>query len=285
MTAIISVGVSDYRVASAVAPSFESLDFAVSDATHFHNIMTAHTRISRATLLTSDAAGDAEATRINLLRSLEELSASPARNSIIYFSGHGLDINGALHLCPEDFDPRVPEFSSVAVSQLVNRLARQRGWSLIIIDACRNRIAGARRRVAGYGDRGGVVFVADNVCVLLACSNDEQALETPTIGGAPAGGIFTHFLCDHIVTSLRSKRRLSVGDLFAHSQTRTAEFAASILERQQTPRSVGMHPHDVFLDFSSARRRSIPQVRHPLAFGQLGGPVLLAGDGPIKRAF
>ena len=265
MTALISIGVSDYGVAASQDPAFGTLDFAASDATRIHDVMTAHLRMTSAQLLTSGAGGDSEANRINLLRAIEALDDDDTASAIVYFSGHGFDVRGALHLCPEDFDPRVPEHSSVAVSLIVNRLARRRGWSLIVIDACRNRVRSQRRRRPRATERGGVVFVADNVCVLLACSNDQQALETPTIDGAPAGGLFTHFLCQGMEGAPRSSRRLSVGAWFDGARAGTADFALDALERQQVPRAVGMSPHDVALRYSASRRVAVPIVPHPLA--------------------
>lgn len=266
MTSLISIGVSDYDQAARFDPTFGSLDYAVSDAVRFAQVATSRLKIRRHWVLSSDDALDKQATRINIIRTISELAHHAPKTSIIYFSGHGVDVDGALHLCPQDFDPRVAAHSSIRVSFLVELLANQPGWCLLIIDACRNippslgRLHQRRRT-----KRGGVVFVADNVCILLACSNGQQSLETPSIYGQPAGGVFTHFLCESLRETPISKRRVSVGALFDNAQQQTSVFSSTYLERQQTPRAVGMNPHDVYLACLHASRQRDETMPHPLA--------------------
>lgn len=283
---MLSIGVGNYHTAVAVDPSFGTLDFAVSDASYFASVLGANIDVSYQKLLTSDMIDDGVPTRVNILRGVEELHRSANKNTIIYFSGHGTAVNGSLHLCPDDYDPRVPEHSSVAVSTLVNILARNRGWALIVIDACRNQVSALDRYAKRNMDRSGVVFVADNVCILLACSNDQQAIEMPTINGEAGGGVFTHFLCKEIQSRPRTSRNISVGDFFGAAQLATSSFVSQTLGLDQTPRSVGMSGEDVCLRYSADRRRQLPVVVHPLAAMALGaGDEFPPVDATFEREF
>lgn len=245
MISMVSIGVGDYSAAASIEPSFESLDYAVSDAACFTDTAVDTLRMRHRWSLSSEGGADEQANRNNIIRTVVELRTVRSKGAVIYFAGHGIDVAGALHLCPQDFDPRIPGHSSISVSSLVTLLADQPGWCLLVVDACRN--LPAQQRPATKSRRGGGVLVADNVCILLACSNGERSYETPSIHGESAGGVFTHFLCNSLRLTPRVHKRISVGDIFDDAQSRTSDFAAVSLQRQQTPRTVGMSPHDVFL--------------------------------------
>lgn len=268
MISLLSIGIGDYGTATQFDPDVGDLDYGVSDATRFGEVVNATLSVGSSRTLTSVSPPEERATRLNVIRSVIEVTRGPESIGMIYFAGHGLDVNGSLHLCPEDYDPRVSEHSSISVSFLVSTLAANTAWSLIVIDACRSAGEPTRRRALTRGsDRTGVVYVADNVCILLGCSNGEQAVEAPSVNGEPAGGLFTHFFCTNLLATAPSRRRVNLADLFLRVQSDTSDYAVTELRHRQTPRAVGLSPHDVYLTLNRHRRSGDPLPVHPLASG------------------
>jgi hypothetical protein len=258
---LLSIGISDYSVANQFDPSFDDLDYGASDAKRFAQVAATTLSVGRSTTLISGAAPMNRATRLNIIRSVIE-TAKAGKTAMVYFAGHGLDINGSLHLCPEDYDPRVPEHASVSASFLVSTLAANTDWSLIVLDACRSADLQSGSAQSSRG-RTGVVYVADNVCILMGCSNGEQSLEVASIEGEPAGGVFTHFLCQELLRTPASRRRIDSAALFHTAQERVSLFASEI-DDKQTPRAVGMSLNDFMLPGRRGRKAEDPLPIHPL---------------------
>lgn len=245
MTTLVSVGVSDYTLAASLDDRFLDLPYASSDAERFSSQLASIVILRKNTLLTSAGGIESKSLRNNIFRVLVQSAGNGEEPVLFYFAGHGIEYDGELHLCPEDFDPRIPAYSSIPLSDIVELLAKRVGWALVVLDSCRSPLQGSRgiRALPGIGR----VMVADNICMFLACSSNEQASEVPSIRGKAAGGIFTHFLLDAIISEAGNSRHLCLGSVFEIAQRETSRYSTEMFEKPQTPRSVGHYASDLFL--------------------------------------
>jgi uncharacterized caspase-like protein len=234
------------------------LGYASSDAAQIALVVQRELEVRSTTLLTSESALDLLATRNNIIRVVCTLGRNSESASIIYFAGHGINVDGSFHLCPQDFDPRIPVHSAVRLSLLVELLLGHPTWSLLIVDACRVSLSSSmgRKILDEKTANGGGFLISDNVCLFLSCSGGQRSFETPSIAGQQAGGVFTHFLCKGLAAKRTRRGRLLLSKWFEQAQVDTATYVARTWGKQQTARAIGMNPGDVYL-----QRRQTTHVR------------------------
>jgi len=178
------VGVSTYSAvpslpnpasdARSVAQSLRAVDFEVTE-------LTTAQQLDRASLSTALLAF--------------RRSASGAEAAVIYFAGHGVEVNGRNWLLPSDARAETPdelEVTAIPSSVLVNAVSGANTVRLVILDACRDnpfvnlagwssggRSIGATRGLAREGG------LPPNVVVLMATQPGTKASDGPSSANSP----------------------------------------------------------------------------------------------------
>ena len=151
------IGNNDYQHA-------KKLDNAVADAQAFRRELETRG---------FDVVYRENANRRTMNSAMEEFMGKLSTDTVgmIFYSGHGVQINGANYLVPTDLLAKVPAdfvYDAVDLGKLIDRVAKtQAKFSLAVIDACRDNpfqgngrdIGGTRGLVAPTGDATGVMIV------------------------------------------------------------------------------------------------------------------------------
>ena len=183
-------------------------------------------------------------TRTSLIAALNQFSdvAVKADWAVIYYAGHGLQLDGVNYIVPVDAklaaDRDVPD-EAIALDRLVATVDGVRTFGLVVVDACRNNpflaemrfTAGGRARVTR-----GLARVAAHGTTLVAFSarDGQEALDGDTTGNSP----FASALAKRLATP-----GLEVGKLLR--QIRVDVLAAT--GNQQEPMFSGNMPaEDLF---------------------------------------
>ena len=94
---------------------------------------------------------------------LSLVNAESTQTSLLYYSGHGLQIDDQNYIVPVDFDHFAEERVTklVGVQSIVDQMTSATAVRLVLLDACRSN-ADARLYVGGKGiDTGKAIFVND----------------------------------------------------------------------------------------------------------------------------
>jgi hypothetical protein len=166
---------------------------------------------------------------------------------LFYFAGHGLSINGSLHICGADFDGDIAEKSGIDVSEIVLEFCRVAPWAVFIFDCCRSPLNTSFERSVRY--TGGGIRVLENALVMFACSQGEYSYEAASVDGHNSGGIFTHFVCKAIEKEFKRgrKARVAIADIFNFARDATTEYVLAKAGKAQNPRMIGAQGTDFYL--------------------------------------
>ncbi|MDD2816579.1 MAG: SUMF1/EgtB/PvdO family nonheme iron enzyme [Thiotrichaceae bacterium] len=152
-----------------------------------------------------------------------------AHEVIVYFSGHGLQHEGANHLIPIDASLKqradIP-YMTVNAQQILDNLheINSTGVNLLILDACRNVPTQLKSLVKG-GNEGLVGMKPSGSLVLYATTPGKTALGH----GEWRNSIYTHYLLEALRD--RTKQSLSIFDV----QTVVAAAVSKKTQQQQFP--------------------------------------------------
>jgi uncharacterized caspase-like protein len=137
-------------------------------------------------------------TRVHLRAVIEDFveSLPPGAVSIIYYAGHGLQVNGENYLIPTHAqltdEQSVPQ-NALSLSFLMRQLSGHPGLlKLVILDACRDNplVSSGRRLAPGLGQ---IMDIPDATEVVYAAAANE-----PAVDGAGRNGTFTKQLLQHL---------------------------------------------------------------------------------------
>jgi tetratricopeptide (TPR) repeat protein len=149
---------------------------------------------------------------VEALRSFAREAAS-ADWAIIYFAGHGLEINGTNYLVPVDArleTDRDVQYEALPLDQVTGAVEGARKLRLVILDACRDNpfVRGMRRTAAtrSIGRGLGRIEPEGGTMVAYAAKNGEVALD-----GEGANSPFVTALLKHLPTP-----GLEIGMMFRH---------------------------------------------------------------------
>lgn len=137
-------------------------------------------------------------TRARLRAVIEDFADSlpPGAVSIVYYAGHGLQVNGENYLIPTGAqltDAQSIPANAVSLSFLMRQLRRHSAYlTLVILDACRdNPLASAAQQLPpGLAQ---VTDIPDATEVMYASAANE-----PAVDGAGRNGTFTKNLLEHL---------------------------------------------------------------------------------------
>lgn len=138
------------------------------------------------------------ANRRTMNNAMEEFMGKLSTDTVgmIFYSGHGVQINGANYLVPTDLSAKVPAdfvYDAIDLSKLIERVSQtQAKFSLAVIDACRDNpfqgngrdIGGTRGLVAPAGNATGVMIV-------YSAGANQKALDRLGDNDRDPNGLFT----------------------------------------------------------------------------------------------
>jgi hypothetical protein len=190
-------------------------------------------------------------TRAKMLEAIEAFSreAGNADYAVIYFAGHGIEINGQNYLIPVDAalrrDRNIPD-ETVPLNRLLDEVQGARKLRLVILDACRDnpflpkmeRTAGATRSVT----RGLAAAPETTPGTLIWYA--AQHGRTASDGSGQDNSPFVQALLRHVATPGLDLRRM-----FSEITSDVQEATGN----EQTPHQYGTLPRGDFL-LSAARR-------------------------------
>jgi len=206
----LCIGISNYD-----DESLEDLPNATNDANLMHNALRARGFESEVVCDIDDLGLDGALQRLQAR--VSQAMMDRGAFIVVYFAGHGLEVNGAGFVLLRDF-PGEPTLSMVAqrgtpLARLIDTIARYKGPKLVVIDAC--RVA-----VGSYLPSDLSTFIdATNHAVAMypgAASAGDLLVAFSTSTGMPAGdGVGDNSrYCEALVTGLLD-HRLQVEDLLS----------------------------------------------------------------------
>jgi hypothetical protein len=173
-------------------------------------------------------------TRHDMYDGIEEFLGKLSTDAIglVYFSGHGVQINSANYLIPTDL--RADKESDVIhdgiyLGNLLERMAHiQPRFSLVIIDACRDNPFHGRSIGGGKG-LAPPLSNAEGVMVVYAAGADQEALDRLSSADTDPNGLFTR----EFIKAMR-KPGLNVQDVITEVKLAVIQKAKSV-GHTQTP--------------------------------------------------
>ncbi|MBP6738636.1 MAG: caspase family protein [Leptospiraceae bacterium] len=132
----------------------------------------------------------------DILTFLDAISKKEAETSLIYYSGHGIQVSGENFLIPKDMeeltDERKIKRATYAVNELFAGLEKAANKvNIVILDACRdNPFAGKTKSIGGGGTKGlaGVGSAPNGTFIAYATSPGEVAFDG---AASNRNGVFT----------------------------------------------------------------------------------------------
>jgi hypothetical protein len=174
------------------------------------------------------------ATRRNMNDAIEEFLGKLSTDAIglVYFSGHGVQINSANYLIPTDLQAEKEADvanDGIDLGKLLDRMAQiQPRFSLVVIDACRDNPFHGRSIGASKG-LAPPLSNAEGVMVVYAAGANQQALDRLSSADTDPNGLFTR----EFIKAMR-KPGLNVQDMLTEIKLAVIQKAKSV-GHVQTP--------------------------------------------------
>ena len=162
--------------------------------------------------------------------------AKDAAQAVLYYAGHGMELNGQNYLIP--VDASLPheddvEYQTVGLTKILNGLDKGDGLRLVILDACRNNPFEARLFASRGASRGLVAIEAPNVMIIYAAAAGKIALDdVKQAGTKSANSPFATALLKHMETPGQR-----VDDLIGHVR----DEVISVTNNAQRPWASGSY--------------------------------------------
>jgi uncharacterized caspase-like protein len=153
---------------------------------------------------------------------------------LVYFSGHGVQINSANFLIPTDMQADKESdvaYDGIDLGKLLDRMAQvQPRFSLVVIDACRdNPFRSSGKSIGGSKGLAPPISNAEGVMVVYAAGANQQALDRLSARDTDPNGLFTR----EFIKALR-KPGLNVQDMISEVKLAVIQQAKSV-GHVQTP--------------------------------------------------
>jgi hypothetical protein len=153
---------------------------------------------------------------------------------MVYFSGHGVQINSANFLIPTDLQAEKESdvaHDGINLGDLLDRMAQvQPRFSLVVIDACRNNpFQSSGRSIGNSKGLAPPISNAEGVMVVYAAGANQQALDRLSARDTDPNGLFTR----EFIKALR-KPGLNVQDMISEIKLAVIQQAKSV-GHVQTP--------------------------------------------------
>ena len=192
--------------------------------------------------------------RSSMFNTIETFVASVRKSDhvVIYYAGHGVELNGSNYLLPVDISEFVPESERTIkreapnLSEILEILQqREAQFTLVIIDACRDnplrnsQVASLTRSVNSLTRGLTGVAPARGTLVMYSAGIGEQALDKLSRSDPNPNGLFTRNLLE-----LMDEEGLDIRDLNDRLSETVESAAKTVMDRdgkphRQTPASYG----------------------------------------------
>jgi hypothetical protein len=234
---------------------------------------------------------------MGMMRALADftVAASDADMAIIYYSGHGIEIDFKNFLIPIDAtlsDKNRLAFEAVSLNDVITSASKARKLRLVILDACRDNPLGERMKGLDPGKSTAAVGIGPpgtgiSALTFYAATEGQRARQGPPLGRSP--------FAEALITRLLEP--LELGRVFG----RVTDDVRKTTDGQQEPRLYGPpQPDDIFLlgspsrDASqgdalpvprpSARSERDPKVRRRARLFRIGIAVFFSVVGAVALA-
>ena len=153
---------------------------------------------------------------------------------MVYFSGHGVQINSANFLIPTDLQAEKESdvaYDGIDLGKLLDRMAQvQPRFSLVVIDACRdNPFRSSGKSIGNSKGLAPPISNAEGVMVVYAAGASQQALDRLSARDTDPNGLFTR----EFIKAMR-KPGLNVQDMISEVKLAVIQQAKSV-GHVQTP--------------------------------------------------
>jgi hypothetical protein len=153
---------------------------------------------------------------------------------MVYFSGHGVQINSANFLIPTDLQAEKESdvaYDGIDLGKLLDRMAQvQPRFSLVVIDACRdNPFRSSGKSIGNSKGLAPPISNAEGVMVVYAAGANQQALDRLSARDTDPNGLFTR----EFIKAMR-KPGLNVQDMITEVKLAVIQQAKSV-GHVQTP--------------------------------------------------
>ncbi len=253
---------------------------------------------STALLFLAGERADGAPDLVNILDALQNLAGEIREEDLflLFFSGHGIEVDGRGYLLTQDSPQAFPEHCSLSLELLRKTLARlEARRRVLFIDACRNTPQ------AGKGDAGNFMSEAISkdivttvrsqaspaatTAMLCACRPGQRAYEWPS----RQHGVFTHFLLEGLDGAAWDRQRLDLRNLARytmHSVRSWCQRTPGIREIQEPWYEEAGDAEGIVLSSIETRQVSAPPlvapaIRYPNE-PVLGSPPPLPTPGPPR---
>ena len=184
-----------------------------------------------------------------MIEEIESFSrlAKGADWAVVYYAGHGIEINGVNYLLPVEFDLSTGDDiarKAVPLARLLDKVGVARRLNLVILDACRNNpfadmVASAERDRPPSKNRAraatqGLADVTPPAGILLAYASKHG---TVALDGSGNNSPYAQALVDHVM-----QPGLEIGDLFR----KVRDKLHTVTKGEQVPYTYGSLPRDPF---------------------------------------
>ncbi len=224
---IIAIGIDNYFDSKGRTVVEKTLRFAASDADKVLRTFGLLFQVRRGALLTDAPQSRISPTRNAIIRNLRDfanIAPGDMTALFVYFAGHGVGIDGTLHLCPSDYDSEISEYSSVSIGLACDLISARKGKKCFIFDCCRTSLGRSVDSSASKLIRV-TVPIGDDLIILSGCSDGQWSYESNLIS-QPGGGVFTHELLSVLGHKAKSSGQgyFSLGEAFRMARDNTVQF-------------------------------------------------------------
>ncbi len=222
------VGINNYE-----DDEISGLKYCVKDARDVHGLLLSHNKsgyeIDRTRLIISENPLQNDATRLNILRKLDEFASLTDTDDLLlfYFAGHGVLIDGEAYLIPSDArNGSILRDTVIPVKRIkeIVREAKAR-QKVLILDACHlgAKILGRSPEISNKALFENVFDKAEGLAVLASATQDAKAWEDPSF----EQGVFTHFLLEGLKGAAKttSDRFVTLDELFKFVAAKVNEWS------------------------------------------------------------
>jgi uncharacterized caspase-like protein len=209
---LVAIGIDNYFDFGGRIIADQALRFAASDAGVLLRTFAYLFDLRNGTLLTDGPSSKISPTRNSILRSLQqicEIKTEDMTPLFVYFAGHGIGVDGILHLCPSDYDAEIREHSSVDVALVCEMVSRRHGKTCLIFDCCRTSLNSPHSSKQPRLPRV-TVPVGEELIMVMGCRDGQWSYESEHLE-PHGGGVFTN----QIVSALHSMAKTSAQGYFS----------------------------------------------------------------------
>jgi len=203
----------------------------------------------------------------------------PKDTVLVFYTGHGLALEGQSYLCPIDFDGAAAKLTGWRMDELRSMLQDSAaGQKLLVLDTCHS---GGAVTTSGFGatpqELGGAFELAQGTITFASCRTNQESVESAALGH----GVFTHALTCGLAGQADFDRNgiVDSDELYRHLML-TVPAAAQAVVKNHKQHPVRLISQDVVGVFALSRPDGKPvPTNDPTAVPSQPGDLLMNSIG------